>query len=92
LTNDSSPTEEQPSEEKKEIRFSVASISCVACTPAFKKGLERVKGISDVRQLPMLNKVIVEYDPSKADEARVKDAIFEVADRAGFKGKVIISK
>ena len=85
-----SPPHDHPP--RREIRFSVASISCVACTPAFKKGLEHVEGIREVRQLPMLNKVIVDYDPEKADEARVKEEIFKVAERAGFKGKVIISK
>ena len=76
----------------RKIEFSVASISCVACTPAFKKGLEHLEGVRDVKQLPMLNKIIVEFDPTKAEETEVKEEIFKVAERAGFKGKVIISR
>lgn len=76
----------------REVRFSVASISCVACTPAFKKGLMRTEGINEVKQLPMLNKVVVEYDPERASEVEVERRIFEVADRVGFKGKVHISR
>jgi copper chaperone CopZ len=85
---DHPPGERQP----RKIEFSVASISCVACTPAFKKGLEHVEGVKNVRQLPMLNRIVVEFDPTKADETEVKGGIFKVAERAGFKGKVIISQ
>ncbi len=74
------------------IQFSVASISCIACTPIFKKGLGHVEGIKNVQQLPMFNKIVVEFDPETASETKVKEEIFKVADRAGFKGKVIISK
>lgn len=45
----------------KEIRFSV-----VWHAHAFKKGLGNAEEVKDVRQLPMLNKVIVEFDPAKA--------------------------
>jgi len=83
------PTGERHS---RKIEFSLASISCVACTPAFKKGLEHLEGVRDVRQLLMLNKIIVEFDPTKVDERDVKQEIFKVAERAGFKGKVIISR
>ena len=76
---------------RKEVRFTVASASCVACTPAFKKGLGRVEGITEVRQLPMLNKVVVEFDPALAEEGRVREEILRVAERAGYKGRVIIS-
>ena len=78
--------------EHQRIQFTVASISCVACTPAFKKGLERVDGVIGVTQLPMLNKIVVEFDPAKVDETRIEREIFSVTEKAGFKGKVIISK
>ena len=89
MTTDSLEERHPP---RREIRFSVATISCVACTPVFRKGLERVEGVKEVRELPMLNKVVVDYDPGKADEETVKQEIQRVADRAGFKGKVIISR
>lgn len=76
----------------KRIQFSIASISCVACTPAFKKGLEHVDGVKGVSQLPMFNKIVVEFDPKTIEEARVKEKIIDLAEKAGFKGKVIISK
>ncbi|MHB1868282.1 MAG: hypothetical protein ACYCPP_04990 [Nitrososphaerales archaeon] len=86
-------TNPPPAERKpRKIEFSVASISCVACTPAFKKGLEHLEGVRDVKQLPMLNKIIVEFDPTKSEETEVREEIFKVAERAGFKGKVIISR
>jgi copper chaperone CopZ len=76
----------------RKIQFSVASISCIACTPAFKKGLEHLGGIKEVKQLPMLNRIVAEFDPAREGETEVKEEIFGVADRAGFKGKVIMSK
>jgi copper chaperone CopZ len=82
-----------PHEQKAgKISFSVASISCVACTPAFKKGLERIEGIENVSQLPMLNKIVVEFEPAKIDEAKVKEEIFNIAEKVGFSGKIIISR
>lgn len=78
-------------QQRKKIQFSVASISCVACTPAFKKGLAKVEGVKEVAQLPMLNRIIVEFDPAAVNESSVREAIFDIAKKAGFKGKVIIS-
>ena len=81
-----------PQPKTKKIQFSVSSISCVACTPAFRKGLQRTAGVRGVSELPMLNKVVVEFDPCATDEARVREEIYSVAEKAGFKGRVIISR
>ena len=81
-----------PPSKTKKIQFTVSSIGCVACTPAFRKGLQRSTGVRSVSELPMLNRVVVEFDPSTTDEARVKEEIYSVAEKAGFKGKVIISR
>ncbi|MDG6988159.1 MAG: hypothetical protein JRN21_02415 [Nitrososphaerota archaeon] len=70
-------------------RFSVSSVSCVACTPAFRKGLSRSEGVLDVRELPMLNMVVVEFDPARTDEAKIRREVEAVSAKAGFKGKVI---
>lgn len=76
----------------RRIQFSVSSISCVACAPAIRKGLRRTAGIRAVSELPMLNTVVVEFDPAETDEARVREEIFSVAEKAGFKGKVIMPR
>lgn len=76
----------------REIRLSIASISCLACTPAFKRGLERVNGIRNVRQLPMLNRMIVDYDSEKSDETEINREVLRAAKKAGLEGKVIISR
>jgi copper chaperone CopZ len=81
-----------PTKTTKRIQFSIASLSCVACTSAFKKGLDHLDGVKDVSQLPMFNKIVVEFDPKTIEEAKMKDEILHVAEKAGFKGKVIISK
>ncbi|MDG7011114.1 MAG: heavy-metal-associated domain-containing protein [Nitrososphaerota archaeon] len=73
------------------MRFTVSSLSCVACTPAFRKGLARSPGIGSVKEFPMLNRVVVEFDPSRTSEEQVRAEISRVADRAGFRGKVIFS-
>jgi copper chaperone CopZ len=78
--------------ETRKIQFTVASISCVVCTPFFKKALEHVDGVKGVTQLPMMNMIVVEFDPAKVDEAKVREEIFDVAEKAGFKGKVIIPR
>ena len=72
-----------------EVRFTIASIDCVACVPAFREGLKRSTGIREVTALPMLNKLVVKFDSSKVGEPAVKDSILDVAARAGFKGMVV---
>lgn len=74
------------------VRFSISSISCVACTPAFRKGLARAEGIRAVKEFPMLNSVTVEFDSSLTDDATVRGEITRVAERAGFKGRVVFSE
>jgi copper chaperone CopZ len=75
--------------EVKKVRFSVSGINCLACSPAFRRGLARFEGIRSVKGLPMLDKVVVEFDPSKTNESRVRAEISIVAERSGFKRKVI---
>jgi hypothetical protein len=48
--------------------------------------------VRDVAQLPMLNKIVVEFDSNVVSETIVKDEILDTAEKAGYKGKVIISK
>ena len=76
----------------REVRFTVASISCVACTPAFRNGLKKSPGIGTVREFPMMNRVVVEFDPAMTSEDHVKEMISKVADRAGYGGRVIFSE
>ena len=81
-----------PPAKTERFRFAVSSISCVASAPACRKGLQRCPGVRAVVELPMLNRVVVEFDPSATDEARVREEIYRVAEKAGFKGKVVISR
>ncbi len=74
------------------VQFYVASVSCIACNPVFRKGLRHSKGIRNVRELPMFNKIVVEFDPAKTNEETVRGEILEVAERAGLKGKVVIPR
>jgi hypothetical protein len=71
------------------VRFSVASISCVACTPAFRKGLSKSRGVIGVAESPMTNGLVVRFDRSMTDEGAVKAEIVRVAEWAGFKGRVM---
>jgi len=79
-----------PSQDR--IHLSIVSISCLACDPTLTRGLERVNGIEKVRQLPMLNKMIVDYDPERFNETEINQEILKAAEKAGLKGKVIISR
>ena len=74
-----------------EVRFTIASIDCVACTPAFREGLKRSVGVRDVRALPMLNMMVVKFDPSKTRDPDVKEDILRVAAKSGFKGMVVFA-
>jgi copper chaperone CopZ len=73
----------------RRVRFSVSGINCVACTPAFRRELARVEGVGSVKELPMLNHVVVEFDPTRTEESYVRARISEVAEKSGFKGKVV---
>jgi copper chaperone CopZ len=67
----------------------VRTIDCVACSPAFKRELGRLGGVRSVRALVMLNKILVEFDPSVITEERIKEKIMKVGSKAGFEGKIV---
>lgn len=77
--------------EVRRVQFYASGLNCVACTRAFREGL-RSPGIRRVQESPMLNRVVVEFDPSVTDEAKVAEEMRAVAGRAGFKGRVVFSR
>ena len=74
-----------------EISFSVSSIECIACTPYFKRELQKIPGIKDVKPLVMMNRINVEIDPNAITMKEVKQEILKIADKAGFGGRVVFS-
>jgi copper chaperone CopZ len=72
------------------VQFYVASISCISCTPVFGRNLRRLEGVLNVRESPMFNKIGVEFDPTTTSADRVKEGILNVAEKAGFKGKIVM--
>lgn len=72
--------------------FTVRTIECVSCTPAFRRHLERVKGVKSVRALVMLNKIEVEFDADVVSKEEIKNKILEVGSKSGFSGKIVFQE
>ena len=73
------------------ISFTVRSIECVACTPFFKRELDRTRGVKSVRALVMLNRIEVEFDESVISRNAIEEKIRATGSKAGFGGKILFS-
>ena len=71
------------------ISFSVLSIECVACTPVFKRELQKTPGVTNVKPLVMMNMISVEIDQNITTKDEVKKKVIEIATRAGLKRKIV---
>jgi Cu+-exporting ATPase len=60
--------------------FRVRDISCSVCGLAIEKQVKKLEGVNGVRTAVMLNKVFVDFDPSKIDLDRIKKAV----DKTGY--------
>ncbi len=70
------------------MAFTVQSISCIACTPFFHRSLGKIGGVLDVRELPVTNKVIVEFDETQLGRAALEERVVELSKKAGFGGVI----
>ena len=71
------------------ISFSVLSLVCIACTPIFKRELQKLPGIKNVKPIVMLNMINVEIDSTITTKDEVKNQILKIAARAGLKEKLV---
>ena len=69
--------------------FTVKTIECVACTPAFKRQLGMLKGVKSVRPRIMLNRIEVEFDDRVISKQEIKNRILEIGAKSGFGGKIL---
>jgi Cu+-exporting ATPase len=60
--------------------FQVREISCITCGLAIEKRVKKLEGVKDVKTAVMLNKVFVDYDPSKVGINEIRKAV----DRTGY--------
>ena len=68
--------------------FTVKEISCAACGLAIEKQVKKLEGVRDVRTAVMLNKVFVDFDPSKVDLAEIKRAV----DKTGYGAHITLTE
>ena len=73
------------------ISFSVLSIDCISCTPVFKRELQKIPGIKEVKPMVMMKMIKVELDPKATTRVEVKKEILKIATKVGFGGKVVFT-
>jgi hypothetical protein len=78
-----------PPPKRGEVSFSIQTIDCIACSPALGRGLRTIRGVLEVKDLPMLNRMIVVYDPLLMDRPTVLREIAHVAEKSGLGGKIL---
>jgi copper chaperone CopZ len=59
------------------------------CTPFFKRELQKVHGIKEVKPIVMMNVITVETDTNVITNDEVKKEILKIAARGGFGGRVV---
>jgi len=79
-----------PSAKKESARvvFAVREIDCTTCSLAIQKQVKKLDGVKDVKTSVMLNKVFVDYDPSKIDISTIRKAV----DKTGYSSYLTIAK
>jgi len=65
------------------------SLVCIACTPIFKKELQKLPGIIKVKPVVMTNTINVEIDPATTTSDEVKREVLKIAAKAGLGDKII---
>ena len=75
-------------EDKSRAVFLVKDISCTVCGLVIEKQVRKLDGVKDVRTSIMLNKVFVDYDPSKVKMEEIRRAI----DGRGYGTHITLSK
>ena len=82
---------DHPGEIKKqqELAFTVQTIDCITCTPVFRRYLNRIKGVIELKELPITNKIIVVFDGNQLNSDDLKREIILISKRAGFGDKLI---
>lgn len=75
-----------------EIVVSVLTVDCIACSPLLYRGLRRIPGVFEVKDLPMLNRLIVVYDTGRWDRRAMQLKINEVAKTAGLDGRILFDR
>lgn len=63
------------------VKLRLIEASCASCASPLQRKLERIKGIEWVGFNPVLDLIIVDYDPSLIDAPEIMSAI----EKAGFK-------
>ncbi|HKW04583.1 MAG TPA: hypothetical protein VJN71_04715 [Nitrososphaerales archaeon] len=74
---------------RQRIEFSVMTIDCLVCSPAFRRGLGKINGVESLKELPLVNKIVVDYDSNLIDSDLVKSEILKIASKTGLEGKII---
>ncbi len=55
----------------------------------FRRPLARIDGVLEVRELPITNKIVVFFDGTRLDRARLSGEVTRIAEKAGLGGKII---
>lgn len=63
--------------------FKVNSIDCIACSPVFKRELQKIVGVRSIAPLVLLNKFKVEYDSKAISRDELREKIAMVSKRLG---------
>ncbi len=78
-----------PTNAEEQLSFTIQTIDCIACTPVFRRNLFKIRGVTEVKELPITNKIIVTYDAAQLDRARLQAEVITVSRKAGFGDKII---
>ncbi len=63
------------------VKLRLIGASCASCVNPVRRNLEKIKGIEWVGFNPVLDLIIVDYDPALIDTPEIMSAI----EKAGFK-------
>ena len=59
----------------EQLTLHVTGMTCGGCENAVRRAVSSIAGVSQVTASHKENRVMVEYDPSRADQRAIKNAI-----------------
>ncbi len=57
------------------VKFRISGMNCATCTKILENALKNEPGVRDVVANYIIDAAVVEYDPTKTDEAALRKAV-----------------
>lgn len=80
-----SNTEAEKEQRRARRQIDLQSLNCTSCVPVIERQLKKIDGIESAKVNYLLNRLYVDYDPTKVDESKIELAVEKLGHRLRYK-------